>query len=114
MKDGKVVALKVEHYSNAGNTMDLSQSVSMGTPASWGWGYHSNAGNTIDLGVSMGTAASRGWGVPGKSRAAPQPPWLGPPQFLPVTMMVASPLVPTRGFSTLGSSLKHKDNHITF
>ena len=71
MKDGKVVALKVEHYSNAGNTMDLSQSVSMGTPASWGWGYHSNAGNTIDLGVSMGTAASRGWGVPGKSRAGP-------------------------------------------
>lgn len=38
MKDGKVVALKVEHYSNAGNTMDLSQSVSTGTPASWGWG----------------------------------------------------------------------------
>uniref|UniRef100_A0A452RIH4 xanthine dehydrogenase n=1 Tax=Ursus americanus TaxID=9643 RepID=A0A452RIH4_URSAM len=27
MKDGKVVALKVEHYSNAGNTMDLSQSI---------------------------------------------------------------------------------------
>ncbi|XP_021553383.1 xanthine dehydrogenase/oxidase [Neomonachus schauinslandi] len=27
MKDGKVVALKVEHYSNAGNTLDLSQSI---------------------------------------------------------------------------------------
>lgn len=27
MKNGKVVALKVEHYSNAGNTMDLSQSI---------------------------------------------------------------------------------------
>lgn len=28
MKTGRVVALKVEHYSNAGNTLDLSQYVS--------------------------------------------------------------------------------------
>uniref|UniRef100_A0A667FXE4 FAD-binding PCMH-type domain-containing protein n=1 Tax=Lynx canadensis TaxID=61383 RepID=A0A667FXE4_LYNCA len=29
MKTGRVVALKVEHYSNAGNTLDLSQSVTL-------------------------------------------------------------------------------------
>lgn len=38
MKNGKVVALKVEHYSNAGNTMDLSQSVSARYPCILGVG----------------------------------------------------------------------------
>lgn len=28
MKTGKIVALEVEHYSNAGNSLDLSQGVS--------------------------------------------------------------------------------------
>lgn len=51
MKNGKVVALKVEHYSNAGNTMDLSQSVSARYPCI--------------LGVGVG------WGVTGGSRASP-------------------------------------------
>ena len=35
MKTGRVVALKVEHYSNAGNTLDLSQSVSRVRPCLW-------------------------------------------------------------------------------
>lgn len=32
MKTGKVVALEVEHFSNAGNTQDLSQGVSRTLP----------------------------------------------------------------------------------
>lgn len=36
MKTGIIVALEVNHYSNAGNTMDLSGSVSRPTLCIWG------------------------------------------------------------------------------
>lgn len=64
MKTGTVVALEVDHFSNAGNTLDLSQSVS-------------------------GTCCPH----PGGD-------WVvcirrhRPPQFSPVTVAVASQLVP--------------------
>lgn len=56
MKTGRVVALKVEHYSNAGNTLDLSQCVSRVRTCIWGSDWEVMDGPHSPIGTGLLTS----------------------------------------------------------